>query len=170
MPRTVTATWSTSAARRGPEQSRLRQSRDFGFDAFASPRNHYPKKRRRLTGIRVRCERIAGRYHPANRRNRNSLKQRVDVVLRGVTGVAVQLLAVQNRDFPLGAVDGVVNEIEFDLEFLALLDLGAIGFKQRLRIGNPAGDRRAAACRSTVTRADHLGTNGAQFAHDLAMH
>src|SRR5258705_12020629 len=85
--------------------------------------------------------------------------------------VAVKTLAVQNRDLPLGAVDGVVNEIEFDLEFLALLDLGAIGFKQRLRIGDPARDRRAAAlCCRAVTRAGHLGTDGAQFGHDLAMH
>jgi hypothetical protein len=78
---------------------------------------------------------------------------------------------VQHRDSPLGAVDGVVNEIEFDLEFLALLDLGAIGFKQRLRIGDPARDRGAAALRCrAVTRAGHLGTDGTQFGHDLAMH
>ena len=51
--------------------------------------------------------------------------------------LAVEALAVQNRDFPLGAVDGVVNEVEFDLELLALLDLGAIGFQQRMRLRQP---------------------------------
>ena len=50
--------------------------------------------------------------------------------------LAVETLAVQHRDFALGAADGVVNEVEFDLEFLALLDLGAIGFEQRMGLGD----------------------------------
>ena len=52
--------------------------------------------------------------------------------------LAVEALAVQDRDFALGAVDGVVNEVELDLEFLALLDLGAIGFQQRMGLGDLA--------------------------------
>ena len=56
--------------------------------------------------------------------------------------LAVEALAVQHRDFPLGAVDGVVNQVELDLEFFALLDLGAIGFQQRLGFGDFARDRR----------------------------
>ena len=55
--------------------------------------------------------------------------------------IAVEALAVQDRDFPLGAVDGIVNQVEFDLELLALLDLGAIGFEHRMRIGDLAADR-----------------------------
>jgi hypothetical protein len=54
---------------------------------------------------------------------------------------------VQNRDFALGAVDGVVNQVELDLELFALLDLGAIGFQQRVRVGDLARDRRF-RCRS----------------------
>ena len=50
--------------------------------------------------------------------------------------LAVEALAVQHRDFPLGAADGVVDQVEFDLEFLALLDLGAVGFEQRLGFGD----------------------------------
>jgi len=45
---------------------------------------------------------------------------------------AVETLAMQHRDFLLGAVDGVVDEIEFDLEFFALLDLGAVSLQQDL--------------------------------------
>ena len=54
--------------------------------------------------------------------------------------LAVEALAVQHRDFALGAVDGVVDQVELDLELLALLDLGAIGFQQRMRFGNLARD------------------------------
>ena len=53
--------------------------------------------------------------------------------------IAVEALAVQHRDFPLGAVDGVVNQIELDLELFALLDLGAIGLEQRMGLGDLAG-------------------------------
>ena len=59
--------------------------------------------------------------------------------------LAVEALAVQDCDFALGAVDGVVNQVELDLELLALLDLGAIGFQQRLRFGNLARDLRSAS-------------------------
>ena len=64
--------------------------------------------------------------------------------------LAVEALAVQDRDFPLGAADGIVNQVEFDLELLALLDLGAIGFKQRMRFGDLAVDRRADGLRSAL--------------------
>ena len=43
--------------------------------------------------------------------------------------VAVEALAVQHRDFALGAVDGVVDQVELDLQLLALFDLGAVGFE-----------------------------------------
>ena len=61
--------------------------------------------------------------------------------------LAVEALAVQHRDFPLGAADGVVNQVEFDLELLALLDLGAIGFEQRMGFGG---------LRATIDVADGL--------------
>jgi hypothetical protein len=78
---------------------------------------------------------------------------------------------VQNRDFPLGAADGIVNEVEFDLEFFALFDLGPIGFDQRTGFCGLALHRRAAGLRRrTVADAGHLGADGAQFGHDLAMH
>ncbi len=55
--------------------------------------------------------------------------------------LAVKALAVQNVAISrLGAVDRVVNEIEFDLELLALFDLGAVGFQQRLGFGDLAAD------------------------------
>src|ERR1700694_416496 len=85
--------------------------------------------------------------------------------------LAVETLAVQDRDFPLGAADGIVNKVEFDLEFLALLDLGAIGFKQGLGAGDLAWDRSTDGCRCcAVSGAGHLGPDGAQLRHDLAMH
>jgi hypothetical protein len=34
---------------------------------------------------------------------------------------------MQHRDFALGAVDGVMDQVELDLELLALFDLGAVG-------------------------------------------
>src|SRR5665213_2020785 len=85
--------------------------------------------------------------------------------------LAIETVAVQNRDFPLGAAYGIVNEVEFDLELFALLDLRAIGFDQRTGFGGLAHDRRAGCLRSgTVADAGHLGADGAQFAHDLAVH
>ncbi len=39
--------------------------------------------------------------------------------------LAIEALAVQDRDLLLGLVDGVVNQIEFDLELFALFDLRA---------------------------------------------
>jgi hypothetical protein len=45
---------------------------------------------------------------------------------------------VQHRDFPLGAADGIVNQVDFDLKLLALFDLGAVGFKQRMGFGDVA--------------------------------
>ena len=66
--------------------------------------------------------------------------------------LAVETLAVQHRDFALGAGDGVVDQVEFDLELLALLDLGAIGFQQRLGLGDFVGRRdyadRVVPCRA----------------------
>ena len=91
--------------------------------------------------------------------------------------LAVEALAVQHRDFPLGAVDGVVDQVEFDLELLALLDLGAIGFQQRMGLGDLARNRRieglrrrAAAGAAATAAVGHLRADGAQFAHDLVMH
>ena len=59
--------------------------------------------------------------------------------------IAVEALAVQHRDFTLGAVDGIVNQIELDLELFALLDLGAIGLQQRLRTRRSAALAGSAA-------------------------
>ena len=56
--------------------------------------------------------------------------------------LAVKAGAVQGCDFALGAVDRVVNQVELDLELRALLDLGAIGFQQRLGICGLARDIR----------------------------
>ena len=87
--------------------------------------------------------------------------------------LAVEALAVQHRDFPLGAADRVVNQVELDLELLALLDLGAIGFEQRMGFGDLAGDGRADRFRRRAAAgagAGHLGADGAQFGHDLVMH
>ena len=55
--------------------------------------------------------------------------------------LAVEALAVQHRDLALGAADRVMDQVELDLELLALLDLGAIGFQQRLRFRDLAVDR-----------------------------
>ena len=85
----------------------------------------------------------------------------------------VKALAMQRRDFPLGAADGVVDEVELDLELFALLDLGAIGFQQRLGFGNLARDLRLGRlgyCRVAVAAPGHLGADRAQLGHDLAMH
>jgi hypothetical protein len=40
---------------------------------------------------------------------------------------------MQHRDLALGAVDGIVDQVELDLELFALLDLGAVGFQKRMR-------------------------------------
>jgi hypothetical protein len=79
---------------------------------------------------------------------------------------------VQHRDFALGAVDGVVNEVEFDLELFALFDLRAVGFKQRLGLGNLFRHRVADAFHggAAALRTGHLVADRAQLAHDLAMH
>ena len=80
---------------------------------------------------------------------------------------------MQHRDFPLGAADGVVNQVEFDLEFLALLDLGPVGVQQRKGFGDLARNRCADRfhCHALAgAGAAHLGTDGAQFGHDLVMH
>ena len=78
---------------------------------------------------------------------------------------------MQRGDFPLGAVDGVVNEVKLDLELRALLDLGAIGFQQGVGICGLArdihGDSRTVA---GVAEAGHLCADRAQFGHDLTMH
>ena len=87
--------------------------------------------------------------------------------------LAVKALAVQDGDLALGAVDGVVDQVELDLELLALLDLGAIGFQQRVRLGDFACDRSCRGSRpsrSWPATAGHLGADRAQLGHDLAMH
>ena len=68
----------------------------------------------------------------------------------------------------LGPADGVVNEIELDLEFLALRDFGAIGVQQRLRVGDFLR-HRFRVCSRSAGRSCHLGANGAQLVHDLAV-
>ena len=86
--------------------------------------------------------------------------------------LAVEALAVQHRDFPLGAADGVVDQVDFDLELLALLDLGAIGLEQAVGLGDLARDRLADRFRrrAAVSAAGHLGADRAQLVHDLTMH
>ena len=86
--------------------------------------------------------------------------------------LAVETLAMQHRDFPLGAVDGIGNQVKLDLELLALFDLGAIGFKQRVGRGGLACNRLADGlrCRAAAGAACHLGADGAQFGHDLTLH
>ena len=78
---------------------------------------------------------------------------------------------MQDGDLALGAVDGVVNEIELDFQLRALLDLGAVGFQQRVGIGGLArdirGDSRTVA---GVAEARHLCADRAQLGHDLTMH
>ena len=44
--------------------------------------------------------------------------------------LAVEALAMQNGNFALGSGNGIIDQVEFDLQLLALLDLGPIGFKQ----------------------------------------
>src|SRR6478735_7139337 len=85
---------------------------------------------------------------------------------------AVEAVAVQHRYFPLGAADGVVDQVKLDLEFRALLDLGAIGFQQRVRLGNFARDRLPGFGHRRAGRADgrHLGSDRAKLGHDLAVH
>ena len=72
--------------------------------------------------------------------------------------LAVKALAVQHGDFALGAADGVVDQVELDLELFALFDLGAIGFQQRLGLGDLAGDRGFGRFRRAVAgRRGHHG-------------
>jgi hypothetical protein len=77
--------------------------------------------------------------------------------------VAGEALAVQGGDLLLGAVDGVVDQVELDLELLALLDLRAISLQQRLRV-----QRRGCLVRR-ARRTRHLRADGAQLAHDLVV-
>ena len=90
--------------------------------------------------------------------------------------LAVKAGAVQGCDFALGAVDRVMNEVEFDLQLLALLDLGAVGFQQSLGVGNLAvdfsvnGRGRGIGCGARRADGCHLRPDGAQLGHDLAMH
>jgi hypothetical protein len=87
--------------------------------------------------------------------------------------LAVKALAVQDGDLALGAVDRIMDQVELDLELLALLDLCAIGFQQSMCLRNFPCDRsfesfgRGAPGR---TRACHLGADRAQLGHDLVMH
>ena len=67
-----------------------------------------------------------------------------------------------------------MDQVQFDLELFALLDLGAIGFQQRLGFGDLACDRRLCdLARSGPLGGGvggHLRADGAKFGHDLAMH
>ena len=83
--------------------------------------------------------------------------------------LAAEALAVQHSDFPLGAVDGVIDQIEFDLEFLALLDLGPIGLEHRVGVGGLAVDR-CPDLPGDPARRGHLAADRAQLVHDLLMH
>jgi len=74
-------------------------------------------------------------------------------------------------DLALGAADRVVDQVELDLELLALLDLGAVGFQHRLGLGDLAQSRWIAGCRHQAASgtAGHLGADRAQLGHDLAV-
>src|SRR6185369_2387324 len=65
----------------------------------------------------------------------------------------------------------VVNQVKLDLELRALLDLGAVGFQQRVGIcglaSNIRGDSRTVA---GVAEAGHLGADRTQLVHDLTVH
>ncbi|MET3160923.1 hypothetical protein ABIF34_007948 [Bradyrhizobium japonicum] len=89
---------------------------------------------------------------------------------------AVEALAVQRRNFALGAVDGVVDEVELDLQLLALLDLRPVGVEHGARLGKLMGrgsvdrrHRRAGGQRGSGALR-HLCADRAQLRHDLAMH
>src|SRR5260370_5924107 len=85
--------------------------------------------------------------------------------------LAVKTLAMQNRDLALGAADRIGNEVDFDLELLTLLDLGAEGFQYCLGSGDLAQCRWIACCRHHAgSDAGHLGADRAQLGHDLAVH
>ena len=47
---------------------------------------------------------------------------------------AGEALAVQHGNLALGAVDRFVDQVELDLELLALFDLRAIGIERRLHV------------------------------------
>ncbi|MGY4257035.1 hypothetical protein ACVI1L_004103 [Bradyrhizobium sp. USDA 4516] len=85
--------------------------------------------------------------------------------------LAVEALAVQHGDLALGAADRVVNQVELDLELLALFDLRTVGLEQRVGLGDFAGDRRIDAVAGALCRGcGHLGADRAKLGHDLAMH
>ena len=82
---------------------------------------------------------------------------------------------MQCRDLALGAVDGVVDEVELDLQLLALLDLRPVSIEHGTGFGELVGgggvDRRhggAAGQRRGALR--HLRADRTQLGHDLAMH
>jgi hypothetical protein len=82
---------------------------------------------------------------------------------------------MQNRDFLLGAIDGVVDQIEFGLELFALFDLRAIGLQQHLRFGDlaaggPVIGRARRFGRAVEVRGSHLLADRPQLRHDFAMH
>jgi hypothetical protein len=81
---------------------------------------------------------------------------------------------VQHRDFALGAADGVVDQVQLDLELFALLDLGAVGFQQRVGFGDLGCGRRLSglACSAPMGGGvgGHLRADGPKLGHDLAMH
>ena len=82
--------------------------------------------------------------------------------------IAAEALAVKDGDFLLGAGDGVVNKIEFDLQLFALFDLRAIAAEQLLGGGEIVGRGGVVTCVERLGRG-HLRADGAQFAHDLMM-
>jgi hypothetical protein len=84
--------------------------------------------------------------------------------------IAVETLAVQHRDLALGAIDGVVDQVKLDLELLALFDLGAVGLEQGLRLRHFAIDCFFGRFRRASGGHRHLGADGAQLVHDLAVH
>ena len=84
---------------------------------------------------------------------------------------------MQRCDFALGAIDGVVDEVELDLQLLALLDLRSVGVEHGTRFGELVSrrgvDRRhgcAAGQRSRGEALRHLCADRTQLGHDLAMH
>ena len=80
---------------------------------------------------------------------------------------------MKNRDFLLGAGDGVVDQIELGLQLLALFDLRAISQQQGLRIGDIAADlgvNRSRFVRAIAAWGSDLFADGPQLRHDLAMH
>ncbi len=78
---------------------------------------------------------------------------------------------MKNCDFLLGAGNGVVDEVEFDLQLFALLDLCAIGCEQGLRFRDLLiGGGADLICHGVAARRSHLRADRAEFGHDFAMH